>query len=348
MVSISDSSMERIVMLPIDLVNLTCGTQIRSMTNEAAVLRYAALMDTEEGRAKFPPIIVYHDANSEYWIADGHHRVMAALRCQLTEIRAEIRDGSKADALWAAAEINSKNGLPLEGDDIRQTIIMLIEAWPNRSLRSIADAVGCSKSYVGLIKNQASINGHLANDPTLLSGKTIGKDGKLYPAIRIKKPKDKANPKVDVNDSIINNQSNTILPQTVFTVSLSPNSAPTPSVSAPSSKEHEMVHLTKRQHILHDLYPSPAYMDELVEDVIATFPDRNLCNLPFVLFDKIIGYWKLKQEAERSLINFIGVKFMRSDHKTQNQILQEIFEHLLDDNETIDKLMDFIKMKSKN
>jgi len=354
MITFSDSSFDssleksKIVMLPIDAMNLTCETQIRSLTNEAAVLRYAALMNTEEGRARFPPIIVYRDGNGEYWIADGHHRVMAAMQCQLTEIQAEVREGTKADALWAAAEINSKNGLPLEGDDIRQAILMLIDAWPNRSLRSIADAVGCSKSYVGLVKTQATLNGQLALDPNVLSGKTIGKDGKLYPAIRIKKVKDKANPNSRDKESMNGDSDHSSLPQPVFTVSLSPNSTPASPVSTPSRDDHPLVHLTNRQQTLLDLYPSPACMEELADDILAAFSERNLFNLPLTLFEKLSGSRKLTQEAEGLLINFIGVKIMRSDDTMQSRILRDIFERLFDNNETIDKLMDFIKVKREN
>ena len=336
-----------VVMLPIDSVSLTCGTQIRSVFNESAVLRYASLMDTEEGRAKFPPIIVYRDEHGNQWIADGHHRVMAAIRCQLTEIRAEIRPGTKADALWTAAEINSKNGLPLEGEDIRQTVIMLLEAWPNRSLRAIAEAVGCSKSYVGLIKNQVFTHEHLANDTSLLSGKTIGKDGKLYPAIRLKKPKDDIKPDDGIKDDSISNPGNTTHPQTVVTVSLSPHSPPTASVSNTSPEDHEThpIQLTQRQRVLKNLYLGSENMDELVEDILATFADRHLFNLPFTVFDKVVGNWKWKPDAERLLCKFIGVRFMRADDNIRNRILRDIFERLFDDNETISELMDSVKAK---
>ena len=303
MVTTGNSSFEKkkIVMFPIDSISLTCGTQIRSMINEAAILRYAALMDSEEGRAKFPPILVYRDENGEHWIADGHHRVMAAMRCQLTEIQAEIREGTKADALWAAAEINSKNGLPLEGDDIRQSILMLIEAWPNQSLRSIAEAVGCSKSYVGLVKSQLSMDAQLAGDPDLLSGKTIGRDGKLYPAVRVRKPKDDAHS--NTGDHVIS-------------VSISPDSTPTASVTD-ASKDVERIRLTERQSILRDLYSSRDFIEELVEDIIAAFPDRYSRCIPVT-------------------------------HKIHARILRDIFEYHIEDQDTIDKLMNLIMTQMRD
>jgi hypothetical protein len=336
----SPSKEERIVLLPVHSINLHCGTQIRTAYNEATIVRYAALMETEEGRAKFPPIVVYIDENGERWVADGHHRTMAAIRCQLTEIRAEIREGSKADALWAAAEINSKNGLPLESKDIRRTVLLLLETSPHQSLRAIADVVGCSKSYVGQIKQHVSTIGHMQDGPSFLTNKTIGRDGKLYPAARAKKSKDDA-----AGDSMIGNPNDTALPEPVVTVSLSSHATPTFTISNPSPESERLVCLTKRQRTLHDLYPNPVCSEELVEDILATFPDWYLCHLPFALFDAVIGNRKCKQDAEKLLVNFIGVTFLRSDLETKRRILRDIFERLFDNNETINEIMNTINAK---
>ena len=181
------STEKTIVILPIGSLSLTNGTQIRVAVNEATIQRYAALMETEEGRSKFPPIIVYRDLDGKFWIADGHHRIMAAIRCKLTEIRAGIRIGSKADALWAAAEINGKNSLQLTDNDICKAITMLLEAWPERSERAIADAVGCSPGYVNKVKHQVLPSKHLTQAGGSTDTRVIGKDGKSYPARQAKK-----------------------------------------------------------------------------------------------------------------------------------------------------------------
>ena len=182
------SAMAETVMLSLDLLSLACDTQIRVAVDEATVLRYAILMETKEGRAKFPPIVVYLDENGKHWIADGHHRIIAAIRCNLTEILAEIRSGSRADALWAAAEINSKNALPLKENDIRKAIGMLLEAWPNRSNTMIANVLGCTEGTVRYhLKQVRNVTNLTQTEDS--TKRVVGKDGKSYPARRVKKAK---------------------------------------------------------------------------------------------------------------------------------------------------------------
>jgi hypothetical protein len=172
--------------LDINEINLARGTQIRATISEAAIQKYASLMETENGRNKFEPIIIFRDTDGELWIADGHHRVMAAIRLKLSTIHADIRAGSKADAIWEAARANSRNGVPLEKADIRKAIGMILAEMPDRSERMIAEVVGCAPSYVNKIKNQLLTCEHL-NDPNTKPRETItGKDGKKYPARPIK------------------------------------------------------------------------------------------------------------------------------------------------------------------
>ena len=126
-------------------------------------------------------------------------------------------------------------------------------------------------------------------------------------------PSKKSNNDADV----VGHPGNSPLPQAVFSVSLSADSPPASSVSYLSSQEMELVHLSERQRMLRLLYPRPGCMEELVEDIIAAFPDRYLCNLASV-------------------------------QKTQSRILRDIFEHHIDDHETIDHLMSHIVMEMKS
>ena len=118
------------------------------------------------------------------------------------------------------------------------------------------------------------------------------------------------------HDDVVGNPSNITLPQAVFSVSLSADSPPASYVSHLSSQDIELVHLSERQRMLRYLYPRPGCMEELVEDIIAAFPDRYLCNLASV-------------------------------QKTQSRILRDVFEHHIDDHETIDHLMSLIATKLK-
>ena len=63
--------------------------------------------------ASFPPVLLFFDS-TDYWLADGYHRVEAALSIGLNEIAAEVMLGTQRDAVlyscgaardsWAAAD----------------------------------------------------------------------------------------------------------------------------------------------------------------------------------------------------------------------------------------------------
>ena len=52
-----------------------------------------------EGGLRFPPVILFTDGADFYWLGDGFHRVFAARKAGLTEITAEVRPGTRRDAL---------------------------------------------------------------------------------------------------------------------------------------------------------------------------------------------------------------------------------------------------------
>ena len=156
-------------------VYLDRETQVRATVSEETVQRYQDAMENEECRDKFPPIILYRDNDDTLWLADGHHRVMAANRRKFQTIHAIIRKGSKADAIWEAIKANGRNGLPLGRADIRRAVEMVIKNFPERSNRSLADAICCSEQMVRRLRESVAPNGATER-------KNIGKDGKLYPA----------------------------------------------------------------------------------------------------------------------------------------------------------------------
>ena len=62
----------------------------------ARVERYAEMLDA------LPPVVVF-DTGEGLLLVDGYHRVAAARRRGLETVEAEIRLGSRRDALWYAA-----------------------------------------------------------------------------------------------------------------------------------------------------------------------------------------------------------------------------------------------------
>lgn len=154
-------------------VAFDAGTQVRAAIDVGLVAEYAEAMT--DG-AMFPPIVLFHDGNQHY-LADGFHRFMAAQRIDLREIDADVRPGTKDDALWFALGANRKNGKRLSDTDKRHAIVLALQTWPERSGREIAEQVGCANTYVSRIREEVCTRAHLPDRVT-------GRDGKRYPATR--------------------------------------------------------------------------------------------------------------------------------------------------------------------
>jgi ParB-like chromosome segregation protein Spo0J len=135
--------------IALHLIAVDAGTQVRAAINEPTVTDYAEQM---ESGVTFPPIVLFHDGNQHY-LADGFHRVMAAQRIQWREIDADVRTGTKQDALWCALGANKANGQRLTISDRRHAIKLAVEAWPERSGAQIAEQIGCSPQYVSTVKS---------------------------------------------------------------------------------------------------------------------------------------------------------------------------------------------------
>jgi hypothetical protein len=165
--------------LKLDAIAFDAGTQIRAALDPQLVTDYA---DAMTSGAQFPPIVVFHDGSAHY-LADGFHRFMAAQRNQWREIDAEIRPGTKEDALWFALGANKANGKRLSEADKKHAIVLAFQAWPDRSQRDIAAQIGCSQQYVQQLRVQVTSSCHLPDRVT-------GKDGKSYPASRKRPERD--------------------------------------------------------------------------------------------------------------------------------------------------------------
>src|SRR5574343_1170380 len=105
------------------------GTQIRSCIDERTVAEYSeAFLDG----AKFPPVVVFHDG-SRYILADGFHRIMAAQRAELLDIAAEVRKGTKSDALRFGLAANAAHGLRRTNADKLRSVSLAVQEWPKLS-----------------------------------------------------------------------------------------------------------------------------------------------------------------------------------------------------------------------
>ena len=127
-------------------------TQARVALNQEQVVEYSEHMKDGD---KFPPIIVFHDG-SDYWLADGFHRYFATKANGLVSIEAEVKEGTKRDALLYAFGANGRRGLQLSHEDKRSIVKRMLEdeEWSQWTNAEIARHVGVSKMTVGRIKTQ--------------------------------------------------------------------------------------------------------------------------------------------------------------------------------------------------
>lgn len=134
----------------------TGGTQSRVQLSEQAVADYAEAMANDEA---LPPIVVFHDG-SDYWLADGFHRVMAATRAGVQWIAADIRKGTKRDAILYSVGANAAHGLPRTNADKRRAVTMLLEdeEWSQWSDREIAQRCAVHHSFVSRLRSSLSPN----------------------------------------------------------------------------------------------------------------------------------------------------------------------------------------------
>ncbi len=127
------------------------ATQMRAIgIDPAVVVEYAEAM--EDG-ASFPPVILFHDGE-RYNPGDGFHRIAAARRIDRQTIPAEIREGSKRDAVLFAAGANSAHGLRRTQADKRRSVETLLcdPEWSRWSDREIAKACSVDHKTVGKVR----------------------------------------------------------------------------------------------------------------------------------------------------------------------------------------------------
>ena len=127
------------------------GTQMRDQSRcESTVAEYRAAM--EDG-ANFPPIVVFFDG-AHHWLADGFHRCFAADEAGLIDIEADVKQGTKRDAILYAVGANANHGLRRTNADKRRAVMALLndEEWAAWSDREIARRCGVSNNFVSTVR----------------------------------------------------------------------------------------------------------------------------------------------------------------------------------------------------
>ena len=137
--------------IKISKINIDGGTQPREDIDEEIVSEYADAM--QEGD-KFPPVILFNDG-AKYWLADGFHRYHASKKIGYLEIEAEVKQGTKRDAILYSVSANSKHGLRRSNADKRKAVLTLLndEEWSQWSDNEIAKNCEVSQPFVSKLRN---------------------------------------------------------------------------------------------------------------------------------------------------------------------------------------------------
>jgi hypothetical protein len=166
-------------LLSIDQIKIDGGTQMRAMLNEETVREYLAEMQPI-GWSQFPPIVAYYDG-SEYWLADGFHRLEAYRRAAAEveqpadQIPADVRAGTRREAILYAAGANAQHGLRRTNADKRRAVETLLrdDEWRQWSDRVIGHACAVDPSFVGRVRRSLTVDGLQSTARTGADGRTI-------------------------------------------------------------------------------------------------------------------------------------------------------------------------------
>lgn len=147
-------SIETLVTLKIAALRLDGGTQVRVRLRKQTVAEYAERMGAGD---VFPPIIVVYDGR-HYWLADGFHRLHAALAREQSAIECRVFEGSLRDARLIALKANSSHGLRRTNADKRRAVAMALadEEWSKKSNRWLAEVCGVGHHLVESIRRTLS------------------------------------------------------------------------------------------------------------------------------------------------------------------------------------------------
>jgi len=139
-------------MLLLDRIVIDPAIQCRVTVSKSTVDAYAKAMADD---AIFPPVVVYRDAADV--LSDGFQRCAAAKQAGRTKILAEIRSGSRRDALLNAASANLYHGLqPNRADKMRAVMALLSdEEWGKWSDREIGRRCGVDGKTVAAARENS-------------------------------------------------------------------------------------------------------------------------------------------------------------------------------------------------
>ena len=174
----------QLVRLKLDLIRLDAGTQTRAQIDEATVADYAEAIIRGD---RFPPGSWFSRTMANTSWRTASTELKAARRAKHTHILAEIRNGTRTDALRFALGANHKHGLRRSNLDKRHSVEMALTEFGNLSDHLLSEMCGVSQSFVTNVRQQLfseiSSTPRLGKDGKLRALPTRGLNGSHWPAI---------------------------------------------------------------------------------------------------------------------------------------------------------------------
>lgn len=161
------------MLLNYEQIRMDGGTQPRAELQKEVMEDYADLM---RSGVKFPPLVVFHDGEN-YWLADGFHRIGAALRAFPSDpIEAEVIQGTMQEAQWYSFGVNKTHGLRRTREDLKRAIKAALKhaEAAGRSDRELAEHVGVDHKTVAKYRPEVTLESGKS------AQKTAGFDGRTY------------------------------------------------------------------------------------------------------------------------------------------------------------------------
>lgn len=163
--------------LSIDLLRLDGGTQARIKISEETVEAYAELIDASD-KWPFGAVDVFHDG-SDYFVADGFHRTLAALRLNKASVPCIVHKGTAKDARIFGMTANDKHGLRMSRADKRACVEWLLDNGPKLTQVEIAEKSGVSRDTVKrVVAERKEEKGALHLSTSKTQGKSSETDSK--------------------------------------------------------------------------------------------------------------------------------------------------------------------------
>lgn len=132
---------------------------IRQKLDAETIERYMEVLD------ELPPVVLYK-LDGELIMADGFHREAAAERLGRSKVEAEIRQGTRDEALEYAVRANVSHGKALSSEEYREAVRRLRRLHPNWGYGQIAKMLNRSESFVrGVIDVDEVRRGVLRSTP---------------------------------------------------------------------------------------------------------------------------------------------------------------------------------------